>query len=102
MINKQESKGFKHLNDSNDFAEYLNDMNDIYKNIEEYNPNKKRKILIVFDDMIADMLSNNKLNPVVTELFIEVEKNISITFTALLFCAKKILEFYSALRTILL
>ena len=52
--------------------------------------------------MIADMLSNNKLNPVVTELFIEVEKNISITFTALLFCAKKILEFYSALRTILL
>ena len=39
--------------------------------------------------MIADMLSNNKLNPVVTELFIEVEKNISITFTALLFCAKK-------------
>ena len=52
--------------------------------------------------MIADLLSNNKLNPVVTELFIEVEKNISITFTALLFCAKKILEFYSALRTILL
>ena len=45
-------------------------MDDIYKNIEEYNPNKKRKILIVFDDMIADMLSNKKLNPIVTELFI--------------------------------
>ena len=59
MINKQESKGFKHLNDSNDFAEYLNDMDDIYKNIEEYNPNKKRKILIVFDDIIADMLIKN-------------------------------------------
>ena len=43
-------------------------MDDIYKNIEEYNQNKKRKILIVFDDMIADMLSNEKLNPIVTEL----------------------------------
>ena len=41
-------------------------MDDIYKNIEEYNQNKKRKILIVFDDMIADMLSNKKLNPIVT------------------------------------
>ena len=42
-------------------------MDDIYKNIEEYNPNKKRKILIVFDDMVADMLSNKKLNPIITE-----------------------------------
>ena len=42
-------------------------MDDIYKNIEEYNPNKKRKILIVFDDMIANMLSNKKVNPMVTE-----------------------------------
>ena len=49
-------------------------MDDIYKNIEEYNPNKKRKILIVFDDMIADMLSNKKLNAVVTELFIRGKK----------------------------
>ena len=39
-------------------------MDDIYKSIEEYNPNKKRKILIIFDDMIADMLSNKKLNPI--------------------------------------
>ena len=45
-------------------------MDDIYKNIEEYNPNKKLKILIVFDDMIADMLRNKKLKPIVTELFI--------------------------------
>ena len=42
-------------------------MDDIYKNIEEYNPNKKRKILIAYDDMIADMLSNKKRNPIVTE-----------------------------------
>ena len=45
-------------------------MDDIYKNIEEYDPNKKSKILIVFDDMIADMLSNKKRNPMVTELII--------------------------------
>ena len=45
-------------------------MDDIYKNIEEYNPNKKRKMLIVFDDMIANMLSNKKPNPIVTEMFI--------------------------------
>ena len=43
------------------FIEYVNDMDDIYKNIEEYNPNKKRNIMIVFDDMIADMLSNKNL-----------------------------------------
>ena len=47
-----------------------NDMDDIYKNIEEFNLNKKCKILIAFDDVIADMLSNKKLNPIVTELFI--------------------------------
>ena len=56
-------------------------MDDIYKNIEEYNPNKKRKILIVFDDMIADMHSNKNLNPLVTELFIRGRGlNISIAF----------------------
>ena len=54
-------------------------MDEIYKNIEEYNPNEKRKTLIVFDDMIADMLSNKNLNPVVTELFIIRRKlNISL------------------------
>ena len=58
-----------HFNDSKPFIEYSNDM-DIYKNIEEYNPNKKHKILVVFHDMIPDMLSNKKLNPIVTELFI--------------------------------
>ena len=46
-------------------------MNNIHKNIEEYNPNKKLKILIVFDYMIADMLSNKKLNPIITELYTE-------------------------------
>ena len=62
--------------------EYSNDMQDVYKNIEDCNPIKKRKILIVFDDMIADMISNNKLNPIVTELLIRGRKlaNISIVF----------------------
>ena len=56
-------------------------MDVIYKNIEEYNPNNKRKILIVSDDVIADMLSNKKLNPIVTELFIRGRKlNIYFVF----------------------
>ena len=48
-------------------------MDDIFKNIEEYNANKKRKILIMFDDMIADMLSNKKLDRIVNELITEEE-----------------------------
>ena len=61
--------------------EYSNDMQDVHKNIEDYNPIKKRKILIVFDDMIADMINNNKSNPVVSELFIRGRKlDISIVF----------------------
>ena len=50
--------------------EYPNNMDNIYKNIEEYNPNQKHKILIVFDYMVADMISNKKLNSLVSELFI--------------------------------
>ena len=65
LINKRESTGLKHFNDSKAFIECSNDIDDIYKNIEEYNSDKKQQ-LIVFDDMIADMLSNKKLNPVVT------------------------------------
>ena len=57
--------------------EYSNDMQDVYKNIEDYNLNKKRKVLIVFDDMIADMINNKKLNPIVTELFIR-DRNVRI------------------------
>ena len=54
-------------------------MDKIYENIEEYNPNKECKILIVFDDMIVDILSNKKLNPVATEIFIRERKlNISL------------------------
>ena len=60
---------------------YSNDMEDVYKNIENYNPGKKRKILILFDDMIADMINDKELNPIVTELFIRGRKlNIFIAF----------------------
>ena len=56
-------------------------MDDIYENIRDYNPNKKQKILIVFDDMIADMLSNKRLNQIVTELFIRERKlDVSLVF----------------------
>ena len=56
-------------------------MQDVYKNIDEYNTDKERKILIVFDDMIADMINNKKLNSIVTELFIRGRKlNISLVF----------------------
>ena len=69
-------------------------MEDIYTNIEEYNPNKNRKILIVFDDIIADMLSNEKLNPIVTKLFIRGRNlNISLVFiTQSYFTVPKILD----------
>ena len=61
-MKKLEEVGAKHFIDSRAFIEYSNDMVDIYKNIEEYNPNKKRKILIVFGDMIDNMLNNKKVN----------------------------------------
>ena len=60
LINKREGAGINHFNDSETFIVYSNDMADIYKNIKERNQNKKRKKLIVFNDMIADMLSNKK------------------------------------------
>ena len=61
--------------------EYSNDIQDVYKNIEDYNPIEKRKVLIVFDDMIPYVINNKRLNPVVTELFIRGRKlKISIVF----------------------
>ena len=81
LINKGEKVGLNHFKDPGAFIEYSNDMQDVYKNIEDYNPGKKRKIITVFDDMIADMINNKKLNPIVTELFIRDRKlNISIVF----------------------
>ena len=81
LIYKREKVGLDHFDDPKAFMEYSNDMQDVYKNIEDCNPEKKRKLLIVFDDMIADMVNNKRLNPIVTELFIRGRKlNISIVF----------------------
>ena len=60
LINKRESRGSKNFNDSKAFIKYPNDMQDAYKNIEEYNIGKKPETLIVFEDMIADMINNKK------------------------------------------
>ena len=100
LINKRRSTRLKHFNDSKVFIEYRNDMDDISKNIKEYHANKKSKILIVFDDMIADMLSNKKLNPVVTELFIRGRKlNISVVFiTQSYFAVPKTFTFYFIMK----
>ena len=79
LINKREKVGLDHFNDPKAFMDYSNDMQDVYINIEDYNPDKKEKVLIVFDDMIADMINKKKLNPIVTELFIRgKERNNSI------------------------
>ena len=79
LINKRENTGLNHFNDPKALIEYLNDMQDVYKNIDEYNADKERKILTVFDNMIGDMINNKKLISTVTELFIRGRKlNISL------------------------
>ena len=80
-MNKRGSAGLKHFNDPKAFIEYSNDMQDVYKNIDECNADKERKILMVFDDMITDMINNKKLNSVIIELFIRRRKlNISLIY----------------------
>ena len=80
LINKTESVGIDHFNDPKAFIEYSNDMHDVYKNIDEYNPDKENKIFIVFD-MTADMINNKKLNSIITELFLRGRPlNISLVF----------------------
>ena len=81
LINKREKVGLDDFDDPKTFIEYSNDMQDVHKNIDDYNPRKKCKVLMVFDDMIADMINNKKLDSIVTELFIRGRKiNISIVF----------------------
>ena len=78
LLNKRESVRLKRFNNPKAFIKYSNDMRDVYKNINDYNPNKDYKVLIVFHDMIADMINSKKLNLIVTELSIRGRKlNIS-------------------------
>ena len=81
LNSKREGVGINHFNDPKGFIEYSNDMHDVYKNINDYNVDKDCKILIVFDDMIADIIKNKKLHSIVTKLFIRGRKlNISLVF----------------------
>ena len=65
LIKKREDVGIKHLNDPKAFIEYSVYMDDVYSNIDDYNPNRKRKILIVFDDIIADIMTNKKFQAII-------------------------------------
>ena len=79
LIKKREDAGIKHLNDPSAFIECSNTMDDVYENINDYNPIRKRKKLIVFDDMIADIMTNKKFQAIIKELFIRCRKlNISL------------------------
>ena len=81
LIEKRKDAGIKHLNDPNAFIECSNTMDDVYENIHDYNSSRKRKILIVFDDMIADIMTNKKFQSIIKELFIRCRKlNISLAF----------------------
>ena len=102
LINKRESINVKHFNDPESFIEYSNNMDTVDKNIGEYNPNKKQKILIVFDDAITDMLSNKKRNPIVTELFIRGRKHLEHFFCFLSHNLTILYQFHALYHTVLL
>ena len=91
LIKKRENVGIKHLNDSKTFTEYSQCMDDVYNNIDDYNPSRKRKILIVFDDITADIMTNKTFQAITKELFIRSRKlNIFLVFNTLLFfCSKR-------------
>ena len=81
LINKREQAGIKNLNDPHVFIEYSNDMNDVLEDINNYNKKRDKKVLIIFDDMIADIMRSEKFKVIVKELFIRCRKlNISIVF----------------------
>ena len=81
LINKREQAGLKNLNDSKTFIEYSNNMSDALDDINNYNKNRRKKVLIVFDDMIADIEYNKDFKKIIKELFYRARKiNVSIVF----------------------
>ena len=81
LFKQREDAGTNHFNDSNAYIECSNTMDDFYEDIDDYNPNEKRKILIAFDDMITDAMTNKKIQAIIKELFIRCRKvNISLVF----------------------
>ena len=75
LIKKREDVGIEQFNDSKAFIDYSECMDDVYSNIDDYNPNRNIKTLIVFDDMIADIMTNKKFQATVKELFIRCRKS---------------------------
>ena len=81
LIERRENVEIKNYNDPTASIEYSNTMDDVYNNIDDYNPKRKRKILIVFDGMIADIMTNKRFQAIIKELFIRCRKlNISPIF----------------------
>ena len=81
LINNREKAGIKNYNTPNAFIEYSNTMDDVFENIDNYNTKRKRRILIVFDDMISDIMTNKKFQSIIKELFIRCRKlNVCIVF----------------------
>ena len=81
LIKKRENIGINHLNDPNALIECSDTIDDVYENIDDYNLSRKRKQLIVFDDMIADIMTNRRFHTIIKELFIKCRKlNISLDF----------------------
>ena len=81
LLNKREQAGIKYFNDPTAFIEYSDDMNDVFTNIDDYNKQKKRRVLIIFDDMIADIMNNKNFKAIIKELFLLCRKlNVSIVF----------------------
>ena len=91
MIKKREYAGLKHANNPHAFIECSNTMDDVYENINDYNPFRKRKKIIVFDDMIPDIITNKKFQAIINELFIRCRKlNISLVLScSLIFLFQK-------------
>ena len=81
MIKKRKNAGLKHFNDLNALIECSDILDDVYENIDDYSPSRKRKILMVFDDMVADVKSNKNFQLKIEELFIRFKRlNISPVF----------------------
>ena len=81
LINRRKKVGIKKLKTSTAFIDYSQTIDDVYENLKDYDPLKKRKVLIVFDDMIADVEDNKKSSPIVTELFLRgTNLNMSLVF----------------------
>ena len=92
MIKKGKKAGIKHLNDPNAFMEFSNIMDDVYENINDYNLSRKKKILIVFDEMIADMMTNLKTSAHNQRIVYSMQKIKYFTcvyHTTLLSCSKR-------------